>query len=70
MLQEGYAYLNNKERFRMIKLLLKLVGAAVIVLWWIIAGFFRKIMDIFKLLARIKKIFVDKNEHRGGGDSL
>ena len=54
----------------MIKLLLKLVGAAVIVLWWIIAGFFRKIMDIFKLLARIKKIFVDKNEHRGGGDTL
>ena len=54
----------------MIKFLLKLVGAAVIVLWWIIAGFFRKILDIFKLLARIKKIFVDKNEHREGGDSL
>lgn len=54
----------------MIKFLLKLVGAAVIVLWWIIAGFFRKILDIFKLLARIKKIFIDKNEHRKGGDSL
>ena len=54
----------------MIKFLLKLVGAAVIVLWWIIAGFFRKILDIFKLLTKIKKIFVDKNEHREGGDSL
>ena len=54
----------------MIKFLLKLAGTAVILLWWIVAGFFKKILDIFKLLARIKKIFVDKNENRKGGDSL
>ena len=53
----------------MIKFLLKLVGAAVIVLWWIIAGFFKKILDILKLIARIRKIFINKNENRGGGDS-
>ena len=55
----------------MMKFLLKLVGTAVIVLWWIVAGFFKKILDIFRLLARIKKIFADKkNENRKGGDSL
>ena len=54
----------------MIKFLLKLIGTAVIVIWWIVAGFFKKILDTFRLLARIKKIFVDKNEHRGGGDTL
>ena len=53
----------------MIKFLLKLVGAAFIILWWIVAGFFKKMLDIFKLLARIKKIFVDRNENRKGGDS-
>ncbi len=53
----------------MIKFFLKLVGAAVIVLWWIIAGFFKKILDILKLIVRIKKIFIDKNENRRGGDS-
>ena len=52
----------------MIKLLLKLIGTAVIVLWWIIAGFFKKILDTFKLFARIKKIFEDKNENRKGGE--
>ncbi|MFL2793664.1 MAG: hypothetical protein ACJZ8S_05180 [Paracoccaceae bacterium] len=50
--------------------MLKLIGTAVIVLWWIVAGFFKKIVDILRLLARIKKIFVDKNENRNGGDSL
>ena len=54
----------------MVKFLLKLVGAAVIVLWWIVAGFFKKLLDTFKLLSRIKKIFADKNENREGGDSL
>ena len=54
----------------MIKFLLKLVGAAFIVLWWIMAGFFKKILDIFKLVARIKKIFVDKKENREGEDNL
>ncbi len=53
----------------MIKFLLKLIGAAVIVIWWIVAGFFKKILDIFKLLAKIKKIFVVKNENRNEGES-
>jgi hypothetical protein len=52
------------------KLLLKLVGTAVIVLWWIVGGFLKKILDFLRLLARIKKIFADKNENRKGGDSL
>ena len=52
------------------KFLLKLVGIAVIVIWWIVAGFFKKILDIFRLLTRIKKIFADKNENRKGEDSL
>ena len=47
----------------MIRLLLKLTGASVLVLWWIIAGFFKKILDILKLFARIKKIFADKKEN-------
>ena len=53
----------------MMKFLLRLVGTAVIILWWIVAGFFRKILDIFKLLARIKRIFVDKNGNRKGEES-
>ena len=70
MLYSTHAFLNNKERLGMIKFLLKLVGAAFIVLWWIVAGFFKKILDIFKLVARIKKIFVDKKENREGEDNL
>ncbi|MDC3075971.1 hypothetical protein OA328_01700 [Paracoccaceae bacterium] len=53
----------------MVKFLLKLIGAAVIVIWWVVAGFFKKVLDIFKLLARIKKIFVAKNENRKEGES-
>ena len=53
----------------MIKFLLKLIGAAVIVIWWIVAGFFKKTLDTFKLFARIKKIFVDKIESHKRGES-
>ena len=53
----------------MIKFLLKLIGTAVIILWWIMAGLFKKILDTFKLLVRIKKIFVGKNENRKEGES-
>jgi len=35
-----------------------------------VAGFFKKIVDIFRLLARIKKIFTNKDQNRKGGDSL
>ena len=47
----------------MVRFLLKLIGAFVIVLWWIISGFFKKILDISKLLARIKKIFLNEKEN-------
>ena len=50
----------------MIKFLLKLIGVAVMILWWLVAGFFKKILDTLKLLARIKRIFVDKNGNRKG----
>ena len=53
----------------MIQILLKLIGTVVIVVWWIVAGFFKKILDTFKLIARIKRIFEDKNENRKGGES-
>ena len=53
----------------MTKYLLKLIGTAVIVIWWIVAGFFKKILDILKLLARIKKILVDKNKNSKGEES-
>ena len=53
----------------MIQILLKLIGTVVIVVWWIVAGFFKKILDTFKLIARIKRIFEDKKENRKGGES-
>ena len=53
----------------MIRLVLKLSGAAVLVLWWIIAGFLKKILDILKLIARIKKIFGDKKGNPKGGET-
>ena len=53
----------------MIKFLLKLIGATILVLWWVIAGFFKKTLDIFKLLARIKKIFLGEKKNPNGRDS-
>ena len=53
----------------MVRFALKLVGALFLVLWWLISGFFKKILDVFKLVARIKKIFVGQKENSQGGDS-
>ena len=53
----------------MIRFLLKLIGASVLVLWWVVSGFFKKIVDILKLLARIKKIFLAEKEGPNGRDS-
>ena len=53
----------------MIRLLLKLTGASVLVLWWCIAGFFKKILDVLKLLSRIKQIFADKKQNPKGRGS-
>ena len=53
----------------MVRFALKLIGASFLVLWWLISGFFKKILDVLKLAARIKKIFVNENEKSKGGDS-
>ena len=52
----------------MFRFVLKLLGASFLVLWWIISGFFKKILDVLKLVARIKKIFVGPKENSKGGD--
>ena len=53
----------------MVRFALKLVGASFLVLWWLMSGFFKKILDVLKLAARIKKIFVSEKEKSKGGDS-
>jgi hypothetical protein len=52
----------------MVRFALKLFGASFLVLWWLISGFFKKILDVLKLAARIKKIFVGQKEKSRGGD--
>ena len=53
----------------MIRFALKLIGASFLVLWWLVSGFFKKILDVLKLIARIKKIFLSKKENSKGEDS-
>ena len=53
----------------MVRFALKLIGALFLVIWWLVSGFFKKILDVFKLVARIKKIFVSQKENSKGGDS-
>ena len=53
----------------MVRFALKLIGASFLVLWWLISGFFIKILDVLKLIARIKKIFLSKKENSKGEDS-
>ena len=52
----------------MVRFVLKVVGASFLVLWWLISGFFKKILDVVKLVVRIKKIFVSQKENSKGGD--
>ena len=52
----------------MVRFLLKLIGASVLVIWWVITGFFKKTLDTFKLFARVSKIFADKKENQKGGE--
>ena len=52
----------------MVRFVLKLIGASVLVLWWLISGFFKKMLDVLKLVARIKKIFVGQKENSKRGD--
>ena len=53
----------------MVRFVLKLLGASFLVLWWLVSGFFKKILDVLKLVARIKKIFVNQKENSKGEDS-
>ena len=53
----------------MIRFALRLVGALFLVLWWLISGFFKKIIEVLMLVVKIKKIFVDKKETSKKGDS-
>ena len=46
----------------MIRLALKLIGASFLVLWWLVSGFFKKILEVLSLIIRIKKIFVGQKE--------
>ena len=47
---------------------LKLMGASFLVLWWLVSGFFKKILEVLSLIIRIKKIFVGQKEDSKGGD--
>ena len=53
----------------MFRFALKLIGASFLVLWWLVSGFFKKILDVLNLAARIKKIFVGQKESSKGGDT-
>ena len=53
----------------MVRFVLKLIGASFLVLWWLISGFFKKILDVLKLAVMIKKMFVSQKEKPRGGDS-
>ena len=52
----------------MFRFALKLIGASFLVLWWLVSGFFKRILDVLKLIARIKKIFIGQKENSKGGD--
>ena len=52
----------------MVRFVLKLIGASFLVLWWLVSGFFKKILDVLKITARIKKIFVSQKENSRGRD--
>ncbi len=52
----------------MVRFALKLIGASFLVLWWLISGFFKKILDVLNLIVRIKKIFLSQKEKSKGGD--
>ena len=52
----------------MIRFALKLIGASFLVLWWLVSGFLKKILEVLSLIIRIKKIFVGQKEDSKGGD--
>ena len=52
----------------MIRFALKLIGASFLVIWWLISGFFKKILEVLTFIMRIKKIFAGQKEGSRGGD--
>ena len=52
----------------MIRFALKLIGASFLVVWWLISGFFKKILEVLVLILRIKKIFAGQKEDSREGD--
>ena len=52
----------------MVRFALKLIGASFLVLWWLASGFFRKILDVLKLVTRIKRIFASQKENSKEGE--
>ncbi len=52
----------------MIRFALKLIGASFLVIWWLISGFFKKILEVLTLIMRIKKIFAGQKEDFRGRD--
>ena len=52
----------------MIRFALKLIGASFLVIWWLISGFFKKILEILTLIMRIRKIFTGQKEDSKEGD--
>ena len=53
----------------MFRFALKLIGASFLVLWWLISGFFKRMIEVFMLLVKIKKIFVGQKENSKEGGS-
>ena len=52
----------------MIRFALKLIGASFLVLWWLVSGFFKKILEVLSLIIRVKKIFVGQKDDSKRGD--
>ena len=52
----------------MIRFVLKLIGASFLVVWWLVSGFFKKVLEVLSLIIRIKKIFVGQKKDSKGGD--
>ena len=52
----------------MIRFALKLIGASFLVFWWLVSGFFKKILEVLSLIIRIKKIFVGQKEDSKRGN--
>ena len=48
------------------RFVLKIVGASFLVLWWLISGFFKKVLEVLTLITSIKKLFAGQKEGSRG----